>query len=215
MLNKLDFKTQNQERIDTTACVPIGNTAAAFCDLLNLFGLPRIGGERDDQIQWDVRFADGCIATIYNWSDEPESVGNWFVGGTSTRCVERVNTLVSLRNEIDDPDAAIEETLSNADAFMQTVEKRHGKNFYRVLRIARDTYKLTTISDSLLESEGAPKQVRAAMIDLGAQIVSHAAVLAGISLDDMKYVIEYAEVLERREHELAEKIIRNARRSRH
>lgn len=219
MLNKLEFKTQNNERIDTSKCVPVGNFSAAFCDMLTTFGLPRIGGEREDQIQWDVRFSDGCVVTLYNWAGEPESVTNWFVGSTSPRCLERIATLISLRKEVGE--TAINDLMETIAGMMRGIEDRHGSRFATMVAVGRLSYKLISLIYLLLDEANIPEDVREATrdaaTDMSARIVAHAAQLSSVikTDEDMAAMTDYVTDMEGAEQRMAAAVVRSASGVRH
>ncbi len=73
-----------------------GKVYTTYADLVGCFGEPQ--GAFDDYKQtccWDIKFADGVVATIYDWktgmSTPPQEPYNWHIGGFSgTGVVSRV-----------------------------------------------------------------------------------------------------------------------------
>lgn len=56
----------------------------SYARLVEVFGEPTFRGDLDKvQAEWVLRFADGTIATIYDYKDcvAPEQVTDWHVGG--------------------------------------------------------------------------------------------------------------------------------------
>ncbi|CAB4197188.1 hypothetical protein UFOVP1304_62 [uncultured Caudovirales phage] len=212
MFNNLAFKTQNQGPIDTSLCVPVGNIEAPFCDVLQCLGLPRIGG---DHIQWDVRFADGCVASVYNWADEPDTVTHWFVSGTSAQGVERVKTLMSLRQEVFHEQ--LDDYVAGIDAMMADIATKHGGRYADTVQVARLSYKMMSMTFVLIEQSDMPKDVREAtrdaVCDMSARIVAHTATLSGKihSEDDMRILTDYVEAMTRYEQRVAEGLMKGSR----
>lgn len=218
MLNTLSFKTQNQEPIDTSKCLPVGSISAKFCELLQGFGLPRLGGERDDQIQWDVRFADGMVLTVYQFSDEPELVDSWFVGGTSLKVMERFTTLMSLMRE--ESEACIHDLSDSIESMMRGVEDRHGKKYAITVNIGRLSHKLHSLMCSLISAVDQPDEVREALqnatTDITGRIVAHAATLSGVinSHKDIEGLIETCAEIEEAEQKMAQAVFRSINKGR-
>jgi hypothetical protein len=88
------------------------NTAAAFessClqgyikttyqELCQVFGVENCDGDGGYKVQaeWDLKFADGTYATIYDWkeSQAKEHVTDWHIGGQSNLAVARVQEAVA------------------------------------------------------------------------------------------------------------------------
>jgi hypothetical protein len=73
-----------------------GEFEATYDELVELFGAPINGPDSslDDKVtcNWGIKFADGTIATIYDWkeSSTPRGVYSWHVGGTSPRATQLV-----------------------------------------------------------------------------------------------------------------------------
>ena len=78
-----------------------GYIYATYADLVAAFGEPHTNGDGYKvDAEWILQFADGTIATIYNYKDGKnymgddgeavESITDWHVGGTSDRARHRV-----------------------------------------------------------------------------------------------------------------------------
>ena len=79
-----------------------GYIRANYKQLLKAFGEPHDpnGDNYKTDVEWAFKFADGTVATIYNWKDgrnylgpdglEPENIHEWHVGGFSQKAVARV-----------------------------------------------------------------------------------------------------------------------------
>ena len=76
-----------------------------FENLLRVFGTPM--GTSDDgkvDVEWNVMFNDGVVATIYNWKNGPASMGEngtnpvdietWHIGGKTISAVYDVEEIL-------------------------------------------------------------------------------------------------------------------------
>lgn len=105
-MTALSFKTHNE-----VAGISIGNTSlqgyvqANFSDLVELFGTQMDGDEYKTDAEWWVKFDDGVVATIYNYKDginymgeeegiPTEEITNWHVGGKTNEAFRRVKSLL-------------------------------------------------------------------------------------------------------------------------
>jgi hypothetical protein len=76
-----------------------GKVKATFTQLVALFGKPQYTADPDEKVNWwwAVEFADGTIATIYNWKTsfeygfDPEQVDGWNVGGFCSDAVHNID----------------------------------------------------------------------------------------------------------------------------
>jgi hypothetical protein len=81
-----------------------GKVKATFTQLVALFGKPQYTADPDEKVNWwwAVEFADGTIATIYNWKTsfqygfDPEQVDGWNVGGHGYDAWLNIDGIVSL-----------------------------------------------------------------------------------------------------------------------
>jgi len=97
----MKFTTHNEAEIETSGTHLQGHIQANYADLVETFGQPHNleGGYKTDA-EWDVCFADGTRATIYNWKNgknycgenglELHEIQDWNVGGFDKFAVERV-----------------------------------------------------------------------------------------------------------------------------
>lgn len=78
-----------------------GYIEADYDELVACFGEPTSEGDGYKvDAEWELKFADGTVATIYNWKNghnylgedglPPECITNWHIGGKTARAVERV-----------------------------------------------------------------------------------------------------------------------------
>ena len=68
-----------------------GYVQAYYHQLVEVFGEPEAGGDKTT-VEWCLSFADGTVATIYDWKeyDTPMGLYAWHIGGRSQRAVDRV-----------------------------------------------------------------------------------------------------------------------------
>lgn len=78
---------------------------ADYMVLVEIFGEPEWVNSDKIDVEWALKFADGTIATIYNWKDgpnylgedglDPKTIKNWHIGGTNSLAGTRVKTAVT------------------------------------------------------------------------------------------------------------------------
>lgn len=59
----------NEYGININGTHLVGEVKTTYAELVETFGEPGIGDEWKTDAEWDIRFEDGTIATIYNWKD--------------------------------------------------------------------------------------------------------------------------------------------------
>jgi hypothetical protein len=71
-----------------------GYIETTFHRLCQILGEPMEGGDKTTA-EWIIEFADGTVATIYDWKTPvtPQHQYQWHVGGLSPRAVELVHQL--------------------------------------------------------------------------------------------------------------------------
>jgi hypothetical protein len=103
----MNFKVNNNRVAYGTSLK--GYITATFDELVETFGSPGIGDEFKIDAEWVVEFDDGTIATIYNWKDgrnylgdegsPVEDITDWHIGGTSQRAVDLVESVLENQPE--------------------------------------------------------------------------------------------------------------------
>ena len=64
----MDFVTHNDTDIETDFSSLRGHIQTTLANLIDVFGEPTRFGEGDKvTVQWEVRFDNGIVATIYDW----------------------------------------------------------------------------------------------------------------------------------------------------
>ena len=72
-----------------------GDVEVYYSDLVNTFGEPTFGpGDDLDKVtcEWNLRFDDGTVATIYDWKmpETPMGLYKWHIGGRDYKAVNKV-----------------------------------------------------------------------------------------------------------------------------
>ena len=79
----MNFKV-NKSNIEVSGTYLQGHITATYDELVKAFGEPEEGCDKV-MAEWNIKFADGTIATIYDWKNyhlkTAESVTDWHVGG--------------------------------------------------------------------------------------------------------------------------------------
>ena len=70
-----------------------GYVQAYYHQLVAVFGEPEGGGDKTT-VEWVLAFADGTIATIYDWKEYETPMGlySWHIGGRGQKAVDRVTS---------------------------------------------------------------------------------------------------------------------------
>ena len=98
----MKYQTHNETSVDTNMSHLQGYIKADYNELVEAFGLPMADGYDDYKVdaQWHIAFADGTVASIYNWKNgknymgpyglDLEDISEWHVGGFSKITLFRV-----------------------------------------------------------------------------------------------------------------------------
>ena len=90
------------EKIESTGGTYLqGYVRASYKQLLKVFGEPHGNDGYKTGFEWSFKFADGTVATIYNWKNghnylgeaeglELDDITEWHVGGFNEKAVARV-----------------------------------------------------------------------------------------------------------------------------
>ena len=110
----MDFITSQQQPIETAGSHLIGVVVASYDMIKTAFGNPC--GAFDDyksQVEWEIQFEDGTIATIYDWKEGDcyhgegqgthfSKVTEWHIGGFNQKAEDRVlEVLASIKAMVD------------------------------------------------------------------------------------------------------------------
>ena len=90
----------------------MGRIRASYADLVAAFGPPQPGDGEKTAAEWWMRFADGTIASIYDYKTSlcydpdglpPEEITAWHIGGRKAQAVRHVLAVLGDKAEILDP----------------------------------------------------------------------------------------------------------------
>jgi hypothetical protein len=85
--------THKNTNIANGTCLQ-GYIRANYNDLVRVFGEPNNGdGGYKVQAEWNLKFSDGTVATIYDWKEDrsPKYVRDWHIGGFNKKAVDLVH----------------------------------------------------------------------------------------------------------------------------
>ena len=97
----MQFTTHNTADINPSGTSLQGYVEAPYAKLKAVFGKPHDGDGHKVDAGWEIRFADGTIATIYNYKDGVNYLGrgegtpktkitDWHIGGHDKKAVDLV-----------------------------------------------------------------------------------------------------------------------------
>jgi hypothetical protein len=102
----MKYFTHNQLPVQITGTELVGYLNCSYQELVDRFGKPLSAGFDDckSDAEWHIKFEDGAVATIYNWKngrnylgDEgmyPWEIMDWNIGGLTGEVVERIKELI-------------------------------------------------------------------------------------------------------------------------
>lgn len=103
----MKYQTHNETNVDTNMSHLQGYVYADYEELVDAFGSPMTHSFDDYKVdaEWHILFADGNVASIYNWKNgknymgrqgmDVEDIRQWHVGGFSTIALLRVSKVLS------------------------------------------------------------------------------------------------------------------------
>lgn len=198
-MNALQFTTHNQGEIEFHGTSLQGHITATHKELCAIFGQPHDGDGYKVDAEWDVRFGDGTVATIYNWKDGPnyngeggtpvEQITDWHVGGLDRKAFEHIEVTLQLHREVqNEPKNPIEELQSNISDILGSLSANRGEQYSRTVHIAHLVKKqmdlFTLVLRGAQSKESPPpalaEMMASAMASLGAEVISEVTHLAGV-----------------------------------
>jgi hypothetical protein len=185
----MNFTTHNTAEIDINGSCLQGEITAGYAELVSLFGKPHEGDGYKVDAEWDIRFEDGTVATIYNWKSgknycgedgtPTEQITDWHVGGDHKRCVDKVQIAIDLMREGKaeaKPKDKIEEAFSSAFEIMDTIKAKHGQLYADAVEVALLTRKRVELFQmlvtSLVETDIMPPQAAKAITQIDNEIAA-------------------------------------------
>jgi hypothetical protein len=105
----MNFQTHNQKDVDVNGTSLIGYIDEDFAKIKKLFGKPSKGDGYKVDAEWEIEFEDGMVATIYNYKDGKNYLGNsgtpktkireWHIGGHNEDVLERIQNILNCVDE--------------------------------------------------------------------------------------------------------------------
>jgi hypothetical protein len=197
----MNFTTHNNAEIDVNGTCLQGEITAGYDELVSLFGKPQEADGYKVDAEWDIRFEDGTVATIYNWKNgknycgedgtPTEQITDWHVGGDHKRCVDKVQIAIDLMREGKaeaQPKDKLTEAFTPAHEIMQTIKAKHGQLYADTVEVALLTRKrsdlfnmlLTSLVDCEIMPPEAAKAIKQIDTEIGARILAKIARHAGV-----------------------------------
>lgn len=94
----MNYKTHNQDDlINVNGTHLLTTINLPFHHVANVLGDPMRFNDDKVQVEWNIKFEDGEVATIYDWKEynrKPEDVTDWHIGGHRFDVVQRVYDLL-------------------------------------------------------------------------------------------------------------------------
>ncbi len=97
------FQTHNDKYIYCSGTHLQGYIDITYAELKAKFGKPHNSDGYKVDAEWDIEFADGTVATIYNWKNGKNYNGknglgktkitDWHIGGNDIKVVQKVKDL--------------------------------------------------------------------------------------------------------------------------
>lgn len=102
----MQYKTHNQDDLINISGTHLLTTInLPFYTIVGALGDPiwfkADEGDGKVRVEWDIKFQDGEVATIYDWKEykrRPEDVTDWHIGGRSFEVVQRVYDILKEEN---------------------------------------------------------------------------------------------------------------------
>lgn len=200
----MQYTTHNDTDVNINGTCLQGEIEATYEELTNLFGAPHGGDGYKVDAEWEIKFDDGLVATVYNWKDGKnycgeegtpvEQITDWHVGGDKTAAVQRVQILLDLHREgkestrKKDP---VEKAFESALDMMESVKATHGEAYARVVETAllvrKNQELLGTLAATAVKCEAIPDVagmvIEKINAEISSKIIGTAAKLAKIKID--------------------------------
>lgn len=102
----MKFKT-HRDNIPFVPSSRVGRVITTYKDIISTFGEPLEGDNDKTDAEWELLFEDGTDATIYNYKDgknylgdegqEVEEITDWHIGGSSIESLNRVTEVLNCK----------------------------------------------------------------------------------------------------------------------
>ena len=103
------YKTHNEEIFSTSGTYLVGTVQTTYWDLVHALGEPIEGDGYKVDWMWEAEFEDGTIATVYNWKNGPNYLGDegkgkdeiylWHVGGKDGEAETLIQEVLDYEHE--------------------------------------------------------------------------------------------------------------------
>ena len=98
------YKTHNEKEINVDRTSYVGEITTTYQTLVDTFGEPTKSDEYKVDAEWIIESPDGVVATIYNWKNGKNYLGNegldtvniinWNVGGFDGEAIKLVTNIL-------------------------------------------------------------------------------------------------------------------------
>lgn len=235
-MNALQFTTHNDGEIEFHGTCLQGCINATHKELCAIFGQPHDGDGYKVDAEWDVRFGDGTVATVYNWKDGPnyngkdgtpvEQIKDWHVGGLDRKALEHIEITLQLHREMHEEKNPVEEFLSSTKDILTSLKANRGENYSRTVYVAHLVKKQMDLFALVLQGaqskEPAPPGLADilgnAMSTLSAHIISEVTEIAGVcqkNRDEARELMQWADRLSDGEASVLQKMVTDYRKGAH
>ena len=174
----MNFETHNTTTINTDGSSLVGNVDVTYKELKSLFGAPIKRDDGKTDAQWQIKFSDGTIASIYNWKDGKaylgdsglpvEQITDWHVGGFGAQALVLVQITLELLREAK-PKHKIEEAFSSAFDMMDSIKANKGREYAHLVEVAMLTIKrremIELLIDMVQQTTDMPDSVKELMLE--------------------------------------------------
>ena len=231
--NAMTFITHNQESININGTSLQGEIDASYQELCDLFGAPTGGDGYKTDAEWEVKFSDGTIATIYNWKNGKnyegengqavEQIRDWHIGGHSAQAETNVQIALDLHREQknDSEKDEVDQAFEAAFDIMDTLKATKGEGYAKTVEVAMLMRKQQQMVEMLLGAaiaggsipRHAAPMLQTANTHMIAKVISIAARLANLNsntLPDAEELMGWVDRMIEAEQAAAKKLVEKA-----
>ena len=99
----MNFVTHNDAYIPVVGTYLQGLIEASYWDIVEALGVPIDGDGYKVDWEWNLKFDDGLVATVYNYKSgpnygydrKPEDIPTWHIGGDRLEVVDRIKNILT------------------------------------------------------------------------------------------------------------------------
>lgn len=185
---RMEFVTHNTKEIKIDGSHLQGYIDAGYSELTDLFGEPHNGDGYKSDAEWSIEFADGTVATIYNYKDghnyndgcgtPTEAIRNWHIGGFTKQALNNVQIMIDLKREDEEPkpETEAEAAFETAIEMMEMLRKTKGMAYADTVEAMMLTKKrcdlLVHLVAGLVHSELMPEDAAKAIMQIDGMLSS-------------------------------------------